>query len=140
RQAGPLPYRHVEHRERDRDTDPAIEHFVEKAVAWVVVLLAIALEVQLLKQVGVQHLDDPIWLHLGPDPLLELTAQAGDLIEIDRRTQVRVLFGGDQQRRFGQVQFRLRRLQQARERVACLSRRLQREAEDQEQRRKDDQV
>src|SRR5436853_7438531 len=49
RQAGPLPYRHVEHRERDRDADPAIEHFVEKAVAWVVVFLAIALEVQLVE-------------------------------------------------------------------------------------------
>ena len=78
---------------------------------------------QLVEEVGVRHFDDPTGLHLGPDPLLELTAHAGDLIQIDRRTQIRVLFGGDQQRGFGQVQFRLRRLQQARERVACLSRR-----------------
>ena len=78
---------------------------------------------QLLEEIRVGSVDHALRLHLDADPLFQLAAHAGDLVEIDRRTQIRILFRGDQQRCLGEVQFRLRRLQQARERVACLGRR-----------------
>ena len=123
RQPSPLPHRHVEDRQRDRDSHSAIDYFVEKAIARIVVFLAIPLEVQLLEEIRVGSVDHALRLHLDADPLFQLAAHAGDLVEIDRRTHIRILFRGDQQRCLGEVQFRLRRLQQARERVACLGRR-----------------
>ena len=78
---------------------------------------------QLLEQVGVGLFDHAAWLDLGPDPLLELIAHPGDLIEVHRRAKVVVLLRGDQEGGLGQVELGFRRLQQARKRVTCLGRR-----------------
>src|ERR1700730_8073187 len=92
-QAGPLPHRQIEHGQRDRDAHPALQHLVEKAVARVVVLLAVAFDMQLLEQVGIGLLNHSLRLDLGPDPLFQLAAHPSDLIEIDRRGTGRGLFG-----------------------------------------------
>ena len=62
-------------------------------------------------------------LDLGTDPPSQLGPHPGDLLQVNRGTQVWILFGGNQERGLGEVQLRLRRLQQARKRVACVGRR-----------------
>src|SRR5262245_4028106 len=48
---------HIDDAERDRDAGAAVEHFVETAVPWILVLLAVPDEVHLLEQVLVDGLN-----------------------------------------------------------------------------------
>ena len=54
-QPGAAPDFEVDDGEADRDAEPAIEHFVEEAVARVVVMIAVAAEPELLVKVGVER-------------------------------------------------------------------------------------
>ena len=54
-QAGPPRDFHVEHRERNRNAGPPIEHLVQKAVARILVVHVVADEAQLLEQVLVER-------------------------------------------------------------------------------------
>ena len=47
---------HVDDRQRDRNAGAAIEHFVQAAVARILVLIAVADEPQLVEEVGVERL------------------------------------------------------------------------------------
>ena len=56
-QAGAAPDLEVDHREADRNAEPAIEHLVQEAVARIVVVIAVAAEAELLVEVGVERGD-----------------------------------------------------------------------------------
>ena len=56
-QAGAAPDLEIDHRQTDRDAGPAIEDFVQEAVARIVVVLAVAAEAKLLEEIGVQRRD-----------------------------------------------------------------------------------
>ena len=78
---------------------------------------------QLLEQVHIRRFDHALRLDLGTDPPLQLGRHPSDLLQVDRGAQLWILFGGDQERGLGEVQLRVRRLQQTRKRVACFGRR-----------------
>ncbi len=101
---------HVDHRETDRDPSPPVEHFVEKAVARVLVVLTVAGEALFVEQVLVENLD-----RLGGRDTDTCEPGSGgvphrvDAIEIGLRVEGRILDAGDRERgrrdiRAGRVQ------------------------------------
>src|SRR5918992_19342 len=95
---------HVHERERNRYTCPPLEHFVEKAVAGVVVPVAVSSEAFLVEQVGVQYIDGrlrfPRILKASAchQPLVRGGSHRIELVEIWRRIERRALELRDHQR------------------------------------------
>ena len=48
---------HINNRQRQRYTQLALEHIVEKAVARIVIIIAVSAKTQLIKQITVEHDD-----------------------------------------------------------------------------------
>ena len=106
---------HVQHRERNRNTGPPIEHLVQKAVPRVLVVDVVADKVQLLEQVLVErhHARIPLgidaWRRFsrhdrrGGHPDERLAADGVQLIEIGAGVEPGALDARDHQRRDCQV-------------------------------------
>src|SRR5208282_80540 len=97
-EAEPFADFQIKHGERNRDAAAAVNHFIQKRVARVGILLAIALEALLLEQKMRQELNllDGVVAHF--DHHLGLARQRRDLIEILVEFERRIFFLRDKQR------------------------------------------
>ena len=84
---------HVDHRERDGNARPRGDHFVQAAVAGVVVVALVARKSLLLEQEIVQHLQsfDAVILH--PHPLVDLVGVGVEDVDEGRRIETGELYG-----------------------------------------------
>src|SRR5689334_13462301 len=95
----------VEDRETDRYAHAPLQHLVEEAVPRVVVVLDVGREALLVEQESVQR-EDAFGLTDGlGQSLLQLTSETFDLRQISVDVERIVDALGDQQRRFGKVDF-----------------------------------
>ena len=97
----------VDHRQRDRDAGAALEHLVEEAVAPIVVVVLVAAEAAL----DGEELDQPA--HAlgvgagGGDDRLRLGRQRVERAHVAPDVEAWIRFGGDQQRRLGEIDGRI---------------------------------
>jgi hypothetical protein len=85
---------HRDHRERDRDSESPNQHVVEKAVARVVVLLAVAAEALLLEE------EAPQAVQRAPPPERARAGALGEVVEPGEpgpRVEVGILDAGDRE-------------------------------------------
>jgi hypothetical protein len=98
RQTGPPADLDDDQRQRDRDPEPPVEHLVQVAVAWVVVVGGIAAEALLAEQQRIQLGQLSFGRRLAPEALAQRLAQPIELIQVLAQVEVRVLLDRDQQR------------------------------------------
>ncbi len=91
----------IHDRQADRNSDPAVEHFVEEAVARIVVVLAVAAEAELFVEIRIQRGDR----RARVDPLLPVKPSGRrfthpfEPLQVRRTVQRGILDAGNRQRR-----------------------------------------
>jgi hypothetical protein len=107
RQTGASPHLDHDHRQRDRDAQPPIEHLVQITVSRVVVAGGVAAEALLAKQKRIQRGELAFGGGLTADALAQAVAQPIELVQVPPRVEVRVLLDRDEQRRARDVELAL---------------------------------
>ena len=98
--------------------DSPVEHFVEKAVARVLVVLAVPGETPRAEEVVVERGDPLDRRRGGPDERGRVGGQHFELLEIHRDVEAFVLFGSHPERRFRQIDLLVGPLRQGGEALA----------------------
>ena len=101
-ESGPRRHGHVQHRERDRNPEPALDHVIEEAVARIVVVLGVPPEPLLLEQESGDGRGSPVHVHTRGDPLRGAMAQRVEPLEPVLNVEPHMGLGGDPQRSLGQ--------------------------------------
>jgi hypothetical protein len=98
RHAEPARDFHLHHRQRDRIAEPALEHFVDVAVARVVVLVVVAGVTKFLEQMAVDrlHLQRPAFDRI--DLLAQMRGVALQQGVVQVRIEIGIFVACDQQR------------------------------------------
>ena len=93
----------INQRERKRDAALAVQNFVEKAVARIVVIRGVAGEAVLIKQKTVERNDGIGRADVGTQPTLERRGHLVEPRQIRCDVEIGILLARDQQRGFGQI-------------------------------------
>src|SRR6202158_4728926 len=92
----------IDHRKRDRNSEPAIDHIVKKRISRVFEILRVALETLQLEQEMRKQLDLLDGVLAGANYRLSFARQRSELVEVRVDIEVGVFFLRDQQRAAGQ--------------------------------------
>src|SRR5438270_8810713 len=98
----------IENRQRDRQPGVAVEHLAHQRAARVVVVIVLAVEAFFLEELTVDRLDHPLDVVRSAEPRRDRLAPRADLAQVTFDVDARLVFGGDQQRRFDEIDPRLR--------------------------------
>src|SRR5690606_22313877 len=97
----------IDHAQRDRDSEPAVEDIVQEGVPHIVVRLDVAPETLLLEQNPVQFLEYDERRGFVAEPVVDPLGPEVELPQIRPQLELRILLGRDQERARRQVQLRL---------------------------------
>jgi hypothetical protein len=95
----------IHDRERDRDSSPAVDNLVQKAVAWIVVTVAAAVKAERFKQGRVQRADQVSYVAQSGSSLPGQLTKMIKLVYVGLNVEVRIFLRGDQQHCFGEIHF-----------------------------------
>src|SRR5215467_7334072 len=89
---------HIYNRESYWNAGASVDHLVQIAISWVIVVIPIAGESKLLKHDCVQSCDDGVRVNLSSDELASHFGKPVEALKVQRRIHSRILFGSNAQR------------------------------------------
>ena len=120
RQTGAAAHVDIDDGEGNRDADLALQHLVQKAVARVVVVPAVAAQAVFLEETGIEAGNDAMRLELHAQAARNRFRHAVEALQAVIDIQIGIRFQGDEKRAFGQAHVCRRPLDVGRKAAPCL--------------------